>query len=80
MKTKTKKPARKINANTRALLIAYINAVLADLDGKLPRRVRLDHHTLELYQIVPLTTLNDFSLIKIMDVLKPMLKGLKQNS
>ena len=80
MKTRTKKPERNIDANSRALLIAYINAVLADLDGKLPRRVRLDHNTLELYQIVPLTTLNDFSLIKILDVMKPMLRELRRKA
>jgi len=75
MKTKTKK----LNANQRALLAGCINATLRKLDGRVPRRLRLDYETMRVVQLVPIENSDDAGIVNVMDVVKPMLRALRKS-
>ena len=52
-KTELQARVAKLSANDQALLIAYLNASLATWDSKIPRKIRIDRDTLELYSVCP---------------------------
>ena len=65
----------KLSRNKREVFIAALNAGLAKQDGKIPRRLRIDPITLELYRMEPVTGLYDVGAIS--KIIQPVLTALK---
>jgi hypothetical protein len=64
----------KLSTNQRALVVAALNSGLAQQDGKIPQRLRIDPITFELYNLESVTVFYDIGRIS---AIRPLLVALK---